>query len=488
MARKSRACRPPNRAQSSLKSRSRSSPPKASLLDMPNELQSMIMAQVDTRHALFNIALTCKHLNTIVEPYLYSNIVIKHCYQQATVFNTIKAKPNLAKHVVGLYVCRGSKENYDMRMEDRAYEREPRDCDLLPLFPNIQEFYFKSYDCYLDRFNDIFARAAKGEILRKLKTCHLFPVVNESIVDQNEWRTDVQSYEAVLKHPGLEALRLINLNIGPSMQPSDRPFTSLQRLEIFCSSLNIDGLRNVLTYPRSLKELLIMPNSGYDEMEEDWGAPDFTADMLEPVKDSLVKLVITEGITGTSQEPMKLCRMVALRHMSVVENCLFGKSVQQDYEDVTFEMLRTSFPPNLQVWELQCYPGDVMRTINPVLAHKDEICPNLERISVSELLRDEVLMDDLMRFARAGIAITFDIRYEKVSNPRDDTDDDDGEVLQRPITISSEGLCLATSYIDNQTIQRLSTKELDYSVEHCFCSHCDRLPHHRRLNGHGLDL
>lgn len=115
-------------------------------------------------------------------------------------------------------------------------------------------------------------------------------------------------------------------------------------------------------------------------------------------------------------------------------------------EAFTLAQLKTIFPPNLEIWEIQANQDTTTQTINPILTYKDELCPRLQRISAPKERENDVSNDDLERLASAGIALTFDIRFLFLDQFRENCSGDDEP--ERDIVICSEGLSLPISYLD----------------------------------------
>ncbi|KAK8202651.1 hypothetical protein IWZ01DRAFT_561119 [Phyllosticta capitalensis] len=417
------------------------------LLSLPNELQDMVLAEVDDSQSLLNVSLTNRHLQAMAEPHLYRDVFIVDHRGYKSFMRAIKAKPPRVKSVRYLNVNLGSKKEYKRSLKRFMSSKPGRivDWGFISLLSNLENLYVKSYDLN-EPFTDLLKHAAKGKALRSLKTCEIFPVDNEEVSRRIHWQARTIWYQDILQHPTLKELTLLNFIGSPVHRLAGQSPTPLQRLEIISSALSLKAIKNVLSHAQSLKELIIYPDPVPVSMETLFSMPRFTADVFESVQDSLQKLVIYNGIPGTSIDPMPLHGMVALRHLAIADDGLFGVLPEDGMTGITLNNLKMIFPPNVEIWEMDCDENEVMATTNPILTHKDDLCPKLRRISIPDALKDEVSDEDLRRFAAAGIDLTFDFRSLHFSH--------DGEQgvydteLQRPMVICSDGLSLPISYID----------------------------------------
>jgi hypothetical protein len=80
------------------------SPCTLQLLQLPEEILSSILAQVDDLDDLERLARTCIRLNHIAEAYLYRSIVISYGFQAVILSKAIAKKPQRASWVRNLLV------------------------------------------------------------------------------------------------------------------------------------------------------------------------------------------------------------------------------------------------------------------------------------------------------------------------------------------------------------------------------------------------
>ncbi|KAK8228471.1 hypothetical protein HDK77DRAFT_502404 [Phyllosticta capitalensis] len=427
------------------------SPPtfNSRLLSLPNELQDMILAEVDDSQPLLNVSLTNRHLQAMAEPHLYRDVFIKDQRGCQSFFRAIVTKSPRATYVRQLSVDLGSKETLRCQMDEYLGIEGPSPSSallyLLDNLDNLENLFIKSGGMNWD-FYKALRQASRGEILPSLKTCEMF-ALGDGLYAQWQWPKSANYFQPLLLHPTLEELTLINVAGTPGPLLYRESFTCLQKLELLSSAMTAQDIKDALSYSTCLKELTVYPDPKSFTQDQWESAPDFTVDVFESVKDSLHKLVIYRGIPGTARTPMNLHTLTALRHLAVADECLFG-SLTGDarMEAFTLAQLKTIFPPNLEIWEIQANQDTTTQTINPILTYKDELCPRLQRISAPKERENDVSNDDLERLASAGIALTFDIRFLFLDQFRENCSGDDEP--ERDIVICSEGLSLPISYLD----------------------------------------
>ncbi|KAL0258962.1 hypothetical protein SLS55_006467 [Diplodia seriata] len=267
---------------------------------------------------------------------------------------------------------------------------------MLPDLENLVNLSIESYYLDSNEFNDIFARASRGEILTRLKTYG------------NGRRQPLHRLDAVLLHPSLQTLTVYHVRDGcrDDVHRQQRS-TRLQKLELLNSDLSVEELAKLLAIPRGLKSLVIHSKSQHSPVDccpidcsEYASALQFAAETLETL--------VVERDFGFYGHPMKLGAMTALRH-GIDDSYLWLGPLMPHPDWIDEPLLREIIPPTLEhvggyLWAYVPDRAIDEAVLTKVLAMMRKVAPAVTLELYSPFGVSE-------RFKRACIAAQFPITY-----------------------------------------------------------------------------
>ncbi|OGM43052.1 hypothetical protein ABOM_009225 [Aspergillus bombycis] len=255
------------------------------LLHLPTEILVWILAEVPSQASFASLARTCRRLQTLVEPYLYRSVYLGNHDGESFAY-AIDRKAVRAEYIQELVIHYHYVD--DIPNEDEYYPILVE--SLVPTISrlvNLRRLVVKGleYDTQrpydepdfgpgprLDALSMIWSwlfqqsTQSMSGVLPSLTTCEL--IMNDLTPTPLQHTAGEPWYfssrETVLLHPKLQKLSIVAAMISgldPEMlsytkKPGFRP-TSLETLILLCCDVSINGLHDMLKFPKALKNFTL---------------------------------------------------------------------------------------------------------------------------------------------------------------------------------------------------------------------------------------
>jgi hypothetical protein len=131
--------------------------------ELPNEVLTVVALHISDAADLWALSSTCRRLRSVVEPLLYSFVVLRGAEPNKKLALLISERPGRASHVKTLYVAHW----YSFGRPSRDDKPNPF---VLPLLANLNSLYIS---CARDpsMLLDFIEGAVQSDHLKTLKTC-----------------------------------------------------------------------------------------------------------------------------------------------------------------------------------------------------------------------------------------------------------------------------------------------------------------------------
>lgn len=124
--------------------RAMSTPMAFPLLDLPNELISLVIENIDSPMLVQRLACTCHRVQQLAEPVLYRDLLLRSGLKVIRVLDALKTRNERSSAIQRLDIpCDQSYEHSFIAIEE-----------LLMRLPNLREFVFESPACNTGDFED----------------------------------------------------------------------------------------------------------------------------------------------------------------------------------------------------------------------------------------------------------------------------------------------------------------------------------------------
>ena len=149
------------------------------LLSLPHEIVVTIVASVQDRKALRNLASTCKRLQDFVEPFVYRSILLEHGVDAESLHQAITRVPPRADYVHRLKVVPFENALEGIEAVPQLLTTSPKLCDLVLETPFIwHPMFSEAWNAHQSRCRVVFKDASllstmpvQHRPLQSLKSC-----------------------------------------------------------------------------------------------------------------------------------------------------------------------------------------------------------------------------------------------------------------------------------------------------------------------------